>query len=284
MRRPSSPGFAVYLVPLMIGARDMAYPRLNSFTYWSYLFSGIFLYIAPADRASTACGLVLVHALYRTSVYSPTHGMDFYALSLIILTISTTGRRINFIVTILRLRAPGMAISKMPLFLYSTLTISCVILFAMPALTIACVFLELDRRWGMHFFDVPAAAIRMLWQQLFWFFGHPWVYVIFLPATGMISLIIPGLLPPPYRRLSLCRHVHNPDRGGRLQRVAAPHVHGGHVGSGHELLQRRQHDDLDVYHRSGLRLGGDRMEGPSGRNDVDVCMLSAPWLCWSLAD
>jgi cytochrome c oxidase subunit 1/cytochrome c oxidase subunit I+III len=117
--------------------------------------------------------------------------MDFYALSLIFLTISTTGGAANFVVTILRLRAPGMAISRMPLFLYSTLTISCVILFAMPALTAACVFLELDRRWGTHFFDIVGGGIPTLWQQLFWFFGHPWVYVIFLPATGMISLIIP---------------------------------------------------------------------------------------------
>jgi len=117
--------------------------------------------------------------------------MDFYAISLIFLTISTTGGAINFIVTILRFRAPGMAISKMPLFLYSTLTISVTILFAMPALTVACIFMELERRWGLHFFGVDAGGNPLLWQQLFWFFGHPWVYVIFLPATGMISIIIP---------------------------------------------------------------------------------------------
>ena len=110
---------------------------------------------------------------------------------LIFLTISTTGGAANFIVTILRLRAPGMTISRMPLFLYSTLTISLVILFALPALTVACVALELDRRWGTHFFDIAGGGNPTLWQQLFWFFGHPWVYIIFLPATGMISLIIP---------------------------------------------------------------------------------------------
>ena len=117
--------------------------------------------------------------------------MDFYALSLIFLTISTTGGAVNSIVTILRLRAPGMTISRMPLFLYSTLTISVTILFSLPALTVACVFLELDRRWGTHFFNVASGGEPTLWQQLFWFFGHPWVYVIFLPATGMISLIVP---------------------------------------------------------------------------------------------
>jgi cytochrome c oxidase subunit 1/cytochrome c oxidase subunit I+III len=187
---PILSGFAVYLIPLMIGARDMAFPRLNAFTYWSYLLSGIFLYIAPVMGQAPHAGW-FSYMPYTNIRYSPGYGMDFYALSLILLTISTTGGATNFIVTILRLRAPGMAVSKMPLFLYSTLTISCVILFALPALTIACVFLELDRRWGTHFFAVSGGGNPILWQQLFWFFGHPWVYIVFLPATGMISLIIP---------------------------------------------------------------------------------------------
>jgi cytochrome c oxidase subunit I len=189
---PILTGFSVYLVPLMIGARDIAFPRLNSFTYWSFLFSGILLYIGPLMGQAPHGGW-FSYMPYTNIVYSPTHGMDFYALSLIFLGISTTGGAINFIVTILRFRAPGMSISKMPLFLYSTLTISCTILFAMPALTLACIFMELERRWGMHFFGVASGGNPLLWQQLFWFFGHPWVYVIFLPATGMVSIIIPVL-------------------------------------------------------------------------------------------
>ena len=188
---PILSGFAVYLVPLMIGARDMAFPRLNAFTYWAYLLSGIFLYISPFLGQSPHAGW-FAYAPYTLRDYSPSLGMDFYALALIFLTISTTGGAINFIVTILRLRAPGMAISRMPLFLYSTLTVSFVILFALPALTAACMFLELDRRWGTHFFRTAGGGSTFLWQQLFWFFGHPWVYVIFLPATGMLSLIIPA--------------------------------------------------------------------------------------------
>ncbi len=187
---PILSGFAVYLIPLMIGARDMAFPRLNAFTYWSFLLSGIFLYIGPFIGQAPHAGW-FAYMPYTGTRYSPSHGMDFYALSLIFLTISTTGGAANFIVTILRLRAPGMTISRMPLFLYSTLTVSCVILFALPALTVACVFLELDRRWGTHFFQVANGGDPILWQQLFWFFGHPWVYVIFLPATGMLSLIVP---------------------------------------------------------------------------------------------
>jgi cytochrome c oxidase subunit I len=187
---PILSGFSVYLVPLMIGARDMAFPRLNAFTYWAYLLSGIFLYISPALGQAPHAGW-FAYVPYTLTLYSPGLGMDIYALALIFLTISTTGGAINFIVTILRLRAPGMAISRMPLFLYSTLTISVVILFALPALTAACIFLELDRRWGTHFFGIANGGDPFLWQQLFWFFGHPWVYVIFLPATGMISLIVP---------------------------------------------------------------------------------------------
>ena len=187
---PILSGFAAYLVPLMIGARDMAFPRLNAFTYWMYLLSGIFLYIAPVLGQAPHAGW-FAYVPYTLTVYSPGLGMDIYALALIFLTISTTGGAINFIITILRLRAPGMAISRMPLFLYSTLTISFVILFALPALTAACIFLELDRRWGTHFFGIANGGDTFLWQQLFWFFGHPWVYVIFLPATGMLSLIVP---------------------------------------------------------------------------------------------
>ena len=119
---PILSGFAVYLVPLMIGARDMAFPRLNAFTYWAFLFSGILLYIAPAIGQAPHAGW-FAYVPYTLTLYSPGLGMDIYALSLIFLTISTTGGAINFIITILRLRAPGMAVSRMPLFLYSTLTI-----------------------------------------------------------------------------------------------------------------------------------------------------------------
>ena len=120
---PILSGFSVYLVPLMIGARDMAFPRLNSFTYWTYLFSGILLYMAPLLGQAPHAGW-FSYVPYTNSVYSPGRGMDFYALALIFLTISTTGGASNMILTILRHRAPGMAMSPMPLFLYSTLTIS----------------------------------------------------------------------------------------------------------------------------------------------------------------
>ncbi len=187
---PILSGFGNYLVPLMIGARDMAFPRINAFSYWSFLLSGLFLY-GSLFFLEAPNGGWFAYVPYTSAQYSPGFGIDFYALALIFLTISTTAGAINFIVTIFRFRAPGMTISKMPLLMYSTLTTSFTIVFSLPALTVACVFLELDRRWGTHFFDAARGGSALLWQQLFWFFGHPWVYVVFLPATGMISMLLP---------------------------------------------------------------------------------------------
>jgi cytochrome c oxidase subunit I len=188
--QPILSGFANYLIPMMGGMRDMAYPRLNAFTYWTFLASGLFLYASPFLGQAPHGGW-FAYVPYTNAIYSPGLNMDFYALALIFLTVSSTAGAINFVTTILRLRAPGMAISRMPLFFYSTLTISFSLIIANPPLTIACVFLELDRQWGTHFYDVNLHGSALLWQQLFWFFGHPWVYIIFLPATGMISMIIP---------------------------------------------------------------------------------------------
>jgi len=188
--QPILSGFANYLIPLMLGSRDMAFPRLNAFSYWSFLLSGLLLYFSLLFLNAPHGGW-FAYTPYTTEQYSPGLGMDFFALALIFLTISTTAGGINFIVTIFRMRAPGMAISRMPLFMYSTMTTSFSIVFSLPALTVACVFLLLQRQWHMHFFDQAYGGSPLLWQQLFWFFGHPWVYIIFLPATGMISMIIP---------------------------------------------------------------------------------------------
>jgi cytochrome c oxidase subunit I len=188
--QPILSGFGNYLVPLMIGSRDMAYPRVNAFSYWVFLFSGVFLYgswfLGQAPHAGW-----FAYTPYTLREFSPGLHMDFYALSLIFLSIATTAGAINFVVTIARLRAPGMSVDRMPLFLYSTFTANALVLFAMPALTVACLFLELDRRFHTHFFDVAKGGSSLLWQHTFWFFGHPWVYIVFLPATGMISMLLP---------------------------------------------------------------------------------------------
>jgi cytochrome c oxidase subunit I len=199
---PILSGFGNYLIPLMLGARDMALPRANAFSYWTFLLSGLLLYAGLAIGQAPHAGW-FAYMPYTDRPYSPALGMDFYALSLIFLTISTTVGAVNFLATIFRLRAPGMTISRMPLFMYSTSTISALIVLALPSLTVACVFLELQRNWGLHFFDAAHGGTPMLWQHLFWFFGHPWVYVIFLPATGMVSMILPVMARRP-----ICGYVY----------------------------------------------------------------------------
>ncbi|HET6805111.1 MAG TPA: cytochrome c oxidase subunit I [Frateuria sp.] len=193
---PILSGFGNYLVPLMLGSRDMALPRLNAFSYWTFLFSGIFLYGGMVIGQAPHAGW-FAYAPYTDKPFSPALGMDFYALALIFLTISTTVGAVNFLVTIFRLRAPGMTLSRMPLFMYSTGTTSMLSVLALPSLTAACIALELERNWGFHFFDAARGGSPLLWQHFFWFFGHPWVYVIFLPATGMISMIIPVMARRP---------------------------------------------------------------------------------------
>jgi cytochrome c oxidase subunit I+III len=187
---PILSGFSNYLIPLMIGARDTAYPRLNAFSYWAFLLSGIFIYTSFLGGVAPHGGW-FAYPPYTGPQYSPGLNMDFYALGLLFLTISTTAGAINLIVTIFKLRCPGMSVSRMPLFCWSTLTNSVSIVLALPSLTAALVFLELERRFGAHFYDPVRGGHPLLWQHLFWVFGHPWVYIIILPGTGMASMIIP---------------------------------------------------------------------------------------------
>jgi cytochrome c oxidase subunit 1/cytochrome c oxidase subunit I+III len=187
---PVLSGFGNFLVPLFIGSRDMAFPRLNAFSYWMFLGSGLLLYASVACGQSPDAGW-FAYVPLSGGVYDAGLNMDFYVVSMMALTVSTTVGAINFVVTIFKHRAPGMTLARMPLFLYSTGTTSFLAILALPALTAACVFLELDRRWGTHFFDPRLGGDPLLWQHLFWFFGHPWVYIVFLPATGMISMLLP---------------------------------------------------------------------------------------------
>ncbi|HVZ72115.1 MAG TPA: cytochrome c oxidase subunit I [Polyangia bacterium] len=187
---PVLSGFGNYLVPLLMGSRDMAFPRLNAFSYWMYLCSGLLLYGSVLfGQAPDAGWFAYVPLAARR--YDAGLNMDFYPAAILALTLSTTAGAINFLVTIAKHRAPGMSLGRMPLFLYSTGTTAVLSLLALPALTVACVFLELDRRWGTHFFTPDGGGAPLLWQHLFWFFGHPWVYIVFLPATGMVSMLLP---------------------------------------------------------------------------------------------
>jgi len=188
--QPVLSGLSFYLTPLMVGARELAFPRLNSFSYYVFLLAGIFIYASFVIGAAPDAGWFNYTPL-SSSMFDSGPNIDFYGLGLLFLGIATTAGAINSIVSILKLRAPGMSIDRMPLFLWSSLTMSVSVILAIPALSAALVFLELERHWHFVFFDPQFGGSPMLWQHLFWVFGHPWVYIVFLPATGMLSMVIP---------------------------------------------------------------------------------------------
>jgi cytochrome c oxidase subunit I+III len=187
---PMLSGLANYLLPLMLGARDMAFPRLNAFSYWVFLFAGLFI------CSSSILGLAPNNGWFNyvplaTERYTPDLNIDFYALGLIFLGISTTATGANFIVTVLRLRAPGMSLNRIPTFGWAMLVTGTAMVFAVPVLTGANLLLELERKFGFRFFQADEGGDPLLWQHLFWIFGHPDVYFIFLPAIGIVSSIVP---------------------------------------------------------------------------------------------
>ena len=187
---PLAAGFGNYLVPLMIGARDMAFPKLNALSYWTYLFGGVFMYSSFLFGGAPNDGW-FSYAPLTEKLYSPTHGMDFWAMGILLLGLATTIGSINFIVTIIQLRAPGMTLLKMPLFIWTTFVTSFLAVFSLPSLTTAVLLLLIDRQLGAHFYNVAEGGSALLWQHLFWFFGHPEVYILILPAMGIVSMVIP---------------------------------------------------------------------------------------------
>jgi cytochrome c oxidase subunit 1/cytochrome c oxidase subunit I+III len=187
---PVFSGLGNYFVPLMIGARDMAFPRLNAFGYWVLLASGFFLYSSFLVGRAPNDGWFNYVPL-SGEAFTPAINIDYYAVGLVFLGISSTGGAINFIVTILKLRAPGMIVNRIPIFVWGELAMSLQIVFALPALTLASVLLLLDRKFDFHFFDADSGGDPLLWQHLFWVFGHPEVYIVALPGFGIASAIIP---------------------------------------------------------------------------------------------
>lgn len=187
---PVFAGFANYLLPLQLGARDLAFPRLNAFSYWIFLFAGVFMYLSFLTGEVPDGGWFAYTPLTNIG-YSPDRAMDFWGLGVTFVGISTTVGAVNFIVTIFKLRAPGMSVNRMPLFVWSILTMALMIIFAVPAVTEAAFFLELDRLFDTAFFDPVRGGSPILYQHLFWFWGHPEVYILFLPAVGIMLTTIP---------------------------------------------------------------------------------------------
>jgi cytochrome c oxidase subunit I len=183
---PILSGFSNYLWPLLLGSRDMAFPRLNALSYWVYLASGIFLYAGFLTGNGPNAGW-FNYVPYASKAFNPGLNEDFYALGMVFLGISVTVGAANFIVTAFRTRAPGMSLNRLPILVWGTLTASVANLVVVPAVSLAFLLLWMDRQFGTHFFDVSGGGQALLWQHLFWIFGHPWVYAIVLPAMGMVS-------------------------------------------------------------------------------------------------
>src|SRR6202162_6167599 len=190
-------GFANYLIPLMIGARDMAFPRLNAFSFWMTAFGGLLLYFSLVGAnglygAGNAPDVGwFAYAPLTSQTFSVGHSTDFWTLALLVSGFGSIGPAINIVATILCMRCPGMTLAKMPLFAWLNLVMSGLVILAVSPLTAAQVMLLLDRYLGAHFFDTQAGGSAVIWMHFFWIFGHPEVYVLVLPAFAFASEIIP---------------------------------------------------------------------------------------------
>ena len=183
-------GMANFVVPLSIGARDMAFPRLNALGFWITLFGGLLVYFSYATGGAPAIGW-FAYAPLTTKTFARSAATDFWALGLIVSGIGSIVAGVNFVATIMTMRAPGMTFRKIPFYTWTILWTSVQLLIAIPPLTAALVMVMADRQLGAHFFDPQNGGSAVLWQHMFWFFGHPEVYILILPIFGIVSEVIP---------------------------------------------------------------------------------------------
>ncbi len=187
---PLSAAFFNFVVPLQIGARDVAFPRLNAFSLWVFVFGAFFMNASFLFGGAPDAGW-FGYANLTSTQYSPGMRIDFWVLGLMVLGVSSIAAALNFIVTIINLRAPGMSLMRMPLFTWMTFVTSFLLVLAFPAITVGLVLLLFDRTFGTSFFNPAAGGDVLLWQHLFWIFGHPEVYILLLPSLGIVSEVIP---------------------------------------------------------------------------------------------
>jgi cytochrome c oxidase subunit 1 len=185
---PLSTGFANYLLPIMVGARDVAFPRLNAFGYWVFALGGLFMYSSFLLGGAPNGGWFGYAPLTRDM---PGHNIDYWVFGLQILGIASLTGAVNLIVTVINMRAPGMSFMRMPVFVWMSLIAQFLLLFAMPIITVALFLLMFDRQFSTNFFNFREGGDPLLWQHLFWLFGHPEVYILILPAMGIVSEVLP---------------------------------------------------------------------------------------------
>jgi cytochrome c oxidase subunit I+III len=193
---PAVEAMGILLLPNMLGARDLPFPRLSAYAFWAYLVGGLVFFTSLFFGLAPDGGWFMYPPL-TGATYSPGVNQDFWLLGIGFIEISAIAGAIEIIVGILRTRAPGMTLARMPVFAWAMLVFALMIVFAFPAVILATLLLELERAFGWPFFDATRGGDPLLWQHLFWFFGHPEVYIIFLPAAGMVSMIVPAMARTP---------------------------------------------------------------------------------------
>ena len=275
-------GFANYLVPLMIGARDMAFPRLNAFSFWMTALGGLFLYFSffGGDGLYGAGSAPDVgwfaYAPLTAKTFSVGHSTDFWTLSLLSSGIGSIGTAINIIATILCMRCPGMTLGKMPLLVWLNLVMAGLVILAVSPLSAAQIMLLVDRYLGGHFFDTQAGGSAVIWMHFFWIFGHPEVYVLVLPAFAFASEIIPVFLTQSDLRLSGDGAGDHRDRIHRNERLGPSHVHRRNE-RGRKYVLRALHDgDCGAHGHQNFQLAGDHV----GRQRFDMprrCCSASPF-------
>ncbi len=193
---PAVEAMGILLLPQMLGARDLPFPRLSAYAFWAYFIGGLIFFGTLFFDLAPSGGWFMYPPLTSTR-YSPDIGADFWLLGIGFIEISAIAGAIEIIVGVLRTRAPGMSLDKMPMFAWTMLVFAAMIVFAFPAVILATIMLELERAFGWPFFIAAKGGDALLWQHLFWFFGHPEVYIIFLPAAGMVSMIVATMCRTP---------------------------------------------------------------------------------------
>jgi cytochrome c oxidase subunit I len=188
---PLSSAFFNFIMPLQIGARDVAFPRLNAFSLWTFVAGAIILNVGWFMKDGPPDAGWFGYAPLTSKQFNPDHSVDFWVMGLQLLGVASIAASLNFIVTIINMRAPGMTMMRLPVFVWMTLFTSFLIILSFPAITIALVEVMMDRNFGTNFFEVSGGGMPILWQHLFWVFGHPEVYILILPAMGIISEILP---------------------------------------------------------------------------------------------